>query len=114
MNRLQRIRDHLELMKKKNTYKFYITCANCLQDIHIDIPKGTPSLGFIGKCPKCERGIKIGKAEERAIGEPTENALRVAKILMEAEAMEWTITLEEAAGAVKFLQRVGLLDGGEG
>lgn len=38
------------------------------------------------------------------------NALRVAQILIEAEVLEWTITLKEAVSAIKFLQRLALLD----
>ena len=41
---------------------------------------------------------------------PSKNAIRVAKILIEAIAMEWEISLDEAISAVKFLQRLGLLD----
>ncbi len=41
---------------------------------------------------------------------PSKHALQVARILLEAEAIEWTITVEEAVAAVKFLERLGIYD----
>lgn len=49
------------MFRKKNTYRVYFECSNCLNEVHIDIPKGTLAIGYKFDCPKCAISIKFGE-----------------------------------------------------